>query len=93
MTSGVRGASQVSPKAIVVLSPTPLTRSLGYEVGARSRLFERRLEVAAALWGIDLDSETVWVGDTGTTESAGATRRLGVELDSTDARPRRSSPP
>jgi TonB family protein len=109
-TSGARGASQVSPKGTVVLSPhattdlflnfgygfhsndargvvrgtdpaTPLTRSLGYEVGARSRLFARRLEVAMALWGIDLGSETVWVGDAGTTEAAGATRRLGVELE------------
>jgi TonB family protein len=58
---------------------TPLTRSLGYEVGARTRL--PRLELAAALWGIDLDSETVWVGDEGTTEAGGATRRLGVELE------------
>jgi TonB family protein len=60
---------------------TPLTRTLGYEVGARSRLLHRRLEVAASLWGIDLDSETVWVGDEGTTEAAGATRRLGLEVE------------
>jgi TonB family protein len=109
-TSGIRGATQVSPKASLVLSPhpstdlfvnfgvgfhsndargvvrgtdpaTPLTRSLGYELGARTRLAERRLELAVALWRLDLEGETVWVGDEGTTESAGATRRVGVEAE------------
>jgi outer membrane receptor protein involved in Fe transport len=58
---------------------TPLARTMGYEVGARTRLLDRRLELAFALWGLDIDSETVWVGDEGTTEASGATRRLGVE--------------
>jgi TonB family protein len=109
-TSGVRGASQVSPKASLIVSPhattdlfanfgygfhsndargvvrgqdpvTPLTRTLGYEVGARSRLFRRKLELAVSLWGLDIDSETVWVGDEGTTEASGATRRLGLEAE------------
>ena len=60
---------------------TPLTRTIGYEAGVRSRLLDHRLELAAVLWGIDIDSETVWVGDEGTTEAAAATRRLGVELE------------
>ena len=60
---------------------TPLAPTLGYELGARTRLLDRRLELAAALWGIDIGSEVVWVGDEGTTEAAGATRRLGVELE------------
>jgi TonB family protein len=60
---------------------TPLTATLGYEVGARSRLLGQRLDLAVALWGLQVDSETVWVGDEGTTEAAGATRRLGVELE------------
>jgi TonB family protein len=60
---------------------TPLTRAIGYELGTRTHLADRRLELALALWGLDLDSETVWVGDEGTTESAGATRRLGLELE------------
>lgn len=109
-TSGVRGASRVSPKASAIVSPhrttdlfvnlgfgfhsndargvvrskdpvTPLTRTIGYEIGARARLLDGRLETAIALWGIDVDSETVWVGDEGTTESAGATRRLGIEWE------------
>jgi outer membrane receptor protein involved in Fe transport len=108
--SGRRGATRLSPKASLVLSPhastdlflnfgygfhsndargvvraedpvTPLAPTVGYEVGARTHLLDRRLELAAALWGIDIDSEVVWVGDQGTTEPAGATRRLGVELE------------
>jgi outer membrane receptor protein involved in Fe transport len=49
-----------------------------YEVGTRVRPVEG-LELDAAGFWIDLDSETVWVGDAGGTEPSGATRRLGVE--------------
>jgi TonB family protein len=60
---------------------TPLTRTLGYELGTRMRLLDRRLELAVAFWGLDIDSETVWVGDEGTTDASGATRRLGIEVE------------
>jgi outer membrane receptor protein involved in Fe transport len=60
---------------------TPLTRALGYEVGVRSAFAGGRLDIAAAAFGLDLDSETVWVGDEGTTEARGPTRRLGVEAE------------
>jgi TonB family protein len=56
-------------------------RALGYEVGARARLFEDRLDVAAAAWRLDLDSELVWSGDAGSTVPAGATRRQGLDLE------------
>jgi outer membrane receptor protein involved in Fe transport len=59
---------------------TPLTRALGAEAGARTRLFDR-LDVGASFFLLDLDSEIVWVGDEGTTEASGATRRLGVEAE------------
>lgn len=59
---------------------SPLTPALGYEIGARTRLWDR-LDLAASFWGLDLDSELVWVGDEGTTEAAGATRRLGFEFE------------
>ena len=60
---------------------TPLTRTLGYEVGARTRVLGGRLESAVSLWAINVDSETVWIGDEGTTESGGSTRRTGVEWE------------
>ncbi|MEI9948836.1 MAG: TonB family protein [Pseudomonadota bacterium] len=62
-------------------SVTPLTRAVGEEVGARTRLWER-FDFAAAAWLLDLDSETVWLGDAGTTEVGPATRRYGLEFES-----------
>ncbi|MCX8073118.1 MAG: TonB-dependent receptor [Candidatus Binatia bacterium] len=67
---------------------SPLTRSLGYEVGARTRQFDR-IDLAAALWLLDLDSELVFSGDAGnqqigaggTFEPAGKTRRWGVDFE------------
>jgi outer membrane receptor protein involved in Fe transport len=59
---------------------TPLTRAIGAEVGSRARLFER-WDLAVAFWTLDLDNETVWVGDEGTTEVGDATRRRGVEVE------------
>jgi len=59
---------------------SPLTRAIGSELGARARLF-RRWDLAAALWRLDLANETVWIGDEGTTEVAGATTRRGLEVE------------
>jgi outer membrane receptor protein involved in Fe transport len=66
--------------AFTTPSVTPLTRAIGEELGARARLF-RRLDLAAAVWQLDLDSEIVWNGDDGTTGVSGATTRRGVELE------------
>jgi hypothetical protein len=59
---------------------TPLTRAVGEEIGARTRLWER-LDFAMAGWLLDLDSETTWGGDDGTTNVGPATRRYGVEFE------------
>ena len=59
---------------------TPLTRAIGAELGTRLSPAPA-LDVAMALFGLDLAHETVWVGDEGTTETRGATRRLGAELE------------
>jgi outer membrane receptor protein involved in Fe transport len=59
---------------------TPLTRAIGEEVGTRGRFFDR-WDLAVAFWQLDLASETVWLGDQGTTEVGGSTRRQGVELE------------
>lgn len=58
---------------------SPLAPATGYEVGARGQW--GGFDLAASAWGLDLDSETVWVGDEGTTEARPASRRLGVELE------------
>lgn len=72
-SNDVRGA--FAPQAV-----TPLTRAVGEEVGSRARLFGR-WDLALALWQLDLDSETVWNGDDGTTAVGGATTRRGIELE------------
>jgi len=59
---------------------TPLARAVGSEVGARARVL-RRLDFTAALWQLDLETETVWSGDEGTTDVSGRTHREGAELD------------
>ncbi len=67
-----------------------LTKALGYELGARTRQFDR-LELAAALWLLDLDGELVFSGDAGNQETASnggnlvpapATRRWGIDFES-----------
>lgn len=57
---------------------TPLAAALGWELGARVLAWDR-LELSAAVFWLDLDSEVVWIGDEGTTEASGASRRFGVE--------------
>jgi TonB family protein len=61
-------------------SVTPVTRAVGEEIGARTRLLDR-LDVAVATWLLDLDSETIWNGDDGTTAAGPPTRRYGLELE------------
>jgi outer membrane receptor protein involved in Fe transport len=66
----------------------PLVQALGYELGARTRQLDDKLDVAAALWLIDLRNEIVFCGDCGTIEGAGSsfeqlgpTRRWGVDFE------------
>lgn len=65
-----------------------LAQSLGYELGARTRQFDR-LDVAAAIWLLDLESELVFSGDGGNQETgaggsfepSGPTRRWGIDFE------------
>jgi outer membrane receptor protein involved in Fe transport len=55
-----------------------LVRGTGSEVGAR---YERPgLNLAASLWRMNVESDLIFVGDSGAVEPAGATRRHGLEL-------------
>lgn len=56
----------------------PLVRSRGVEVGVRTAAVPGLLS-SLAVWGLDLDSELVFVGDAGGTEPKARTRRGGVE--------------
>ncbi len=60
--------------AVTLMAP-----ATGYEVGVSVQPV-RNLRLSADAFLLDLDSELVWDGDTGTTYAAGRTRRYGVEL-------------
>jgi outer membrane receptor protein involved in Fe transport len=59
---------------------TPLAKALGYELGARTRQFDR-LDLAAAIWNLNLESELVFSGDAGTDEAGPSSRRYGVDFE------------
>jgi outer membrane cobalamin receptor len=56
-----------------------LPRAYGVDLGINTKITER-LFVHAAIWGLDLDQEFVYVGDEGIVEPSGRTRRAGVDL-------------
>jgi outer membrane receptor protein involved in Fe transport len=58
---------------------TPLTRALGAELGSRTQALDR-VDLAAAIWLLDLDSELVFSGDAGTDEPSGPSRRWGIDF-------------
>jgi outer membrane receptor protein involved in Fe transport len=65
----------------VVADPTleALPTATGYEFGARTRILPRA-ELFATYWFLNMGSELVFVGDEGTTEAQGASRRQGIEV-------------
>lgn len=68
-------------RSAVAIGASPLARARNYEVGVRSRPWgPEGLELIATAWRLDLKSELVLIGDEGTTEIRGATRRQGVEV-------------
>ena len=67
-------------RSAVAAGSSPLARARTYEVGLRSKPWgPDGIELITTLWAIDLKSELVFVGDEGTTQNRGATRRRGVE--------------
>jgi hypothetical protein len=72
-TNDGRGVVQPQDAATLIVPAT------GYELGTRVRP-ARGLDLNAAAFLLDLDSELVLNGDTGTTEPSGRTRRYGLEL-------------
>ncbi len=56
-----------------------LPRATGTEVGLRTLLTDR-IELALGYWWLILEEELAFVGDEGTTEASGETRRQGIEL-------------
>jgi len=67
-------------RAQFITSAKGLAQGYGYELGARTRQFDK-LDVATALWLVDLDNELVFSGDDGTFESSGPTQRWGIDFE------------
>ncbi len=68
-------------RSAVAPGSSPLARAKSYEVGIRSKPWGAEgVEFIATAWRLDLQSELVFVGDEGTTEISGRSRRQGVEL-------------
>lgn len=57
----------------------PLARARGADVGFRTERFTN-LVTTVSVFGLELDSEIVFVGDAGTTEAGRPSRRTGIEI-------------
>lgn len=74
-TIRVDPADGVTPVSAV----NPLVKAQGAEIGVRTAVVPK-LQLAASLWTLGLDSELLFVGDGGSTEPSRASRRTGIEL-------------
>jgi outer membrane receptor protein involved in Fe transport len=72
-SNDARGAVLAAPRATIV------PRAVGAELGSRHVWTGGTIAVAA--WALDLESELTYVGDAGTTEPSGRTRRVGLDLE------------
>jgi outer membrane receptor protein involved in Fe transport len=85
-SNDARGAVQtIDPKTGASVQPVdPIVRAKGAEVGVRT-VAAGRYHGTLAVWGLDIASELVFVGDAGTTEPSRPSRRLGFEWSNTYA--------
>lgn len=79
LNSGFGFHSNDARVAVATPNATTVPRAFGSEIG--TRWSNQTFAVSAAAWMLDLESEFVWIGDEGTTEESGATRRIGIDLE------------
>jgi outer membrane receptor protein involved in Fe transport len=79
-SNDARGSVQTrDPKTGEAVEPVdPLVRAKGAEIGLRT-VVAGRYHGTVALWGLDIASELLFVGDAGTTEASRPSRRHGFE--------------
>jgi hypothetical protein len=70
-SNDARGVTEPDPA-------TPLVGTRGAELGVRSEWLPG-LQSSLSLWGLDIDSELVYAGDSGQTEASRPSRRSGIE--------------
>ena len=75
------GTIRVDPRTLEPAQRVPLlVAGRGAELGFRTEAV-KGLQSSVAVWGLNLDSELVYVGDAGATEASAASRRRGVEFN------------
>ncbi|CAN5274544.1 TonB-dependent receptor [soil metagenome] len=79
VNNGIGFHSNDARSVLQNLSKHLLPIALGSEVGAQYHLGNRIL-LTTALWTMDISNELVFVGDDGTTEDKGSSRRYGVDF-------------
>jgi outer membrane receptor protein involved in Fe transport len=67
-------------RVIVQDAKKEIPRYVGGELGLRSRFFDK-VDLSAAYWRAHLESELTFVGDAGTFEPGGRSRRQGIESE------------
>jgi outer membrane receptor protein involved in Fe transport len=77
--SGYGFHSNDARSVVVNTSRNSVPKAFGYEAGSIFKPLPG-LIVNAALWGLDLQNELVYVGDAAVVEISGATRRLGADV-------------
>lgn len=80
-SNDARGTTaQVDPRTGEPVDAVPgLVPARGWEVGVRTEVIAY-LQSSLAFWGLKSNSELVYVGDAGTTETSGASKRHGIEF-------------
>lgn len=76
-----RGFHSNDPRGLFTANPVDyLVKTRGSEIGVKSTNAKKNMSASATLFQLESDSELVFVGDAGTTEPNGATKRNGLEL-------------
>jgi hypothetical protein len=80
-SNDARGAvTRVDPSTGDAVDPvTLLVPARGVDLGARYVNASGSVQTALSLWGLDIDSELLFIGDAGTTEASRPSRRTGIE--------------
>jgi len=81
-SNDARGTTaKVDPKTGDPVQAVPgLVAARGWELGVRTEAIAN-VQSSVAFWRLNADSELVYVGDAGSTEASGASRRHGVEFN------------
>lgn len=78
-SNDARGTTQTRlPDGSAAVQVTPLVKTKGAEFGIRSEVIPG-LQSSLAVWGLNIDSELLFIGDAGETEASRASRRTGIE--------------